>query len=197
MDEIGDIPRNVQSKLLRTLETRTIERVGSKQSIPVDFRLISATNVDLEQAMKDGDFRSDLYYRLCTITIVLPPLRERKEDLPELIRFFLKKYGAEQEKEMKEPDAEVWDALLAYNYKGNIRELKNVIERLVVLSEDGTVSLEDLPDQFFEKKDASKGILQWKLLERGAHAGGKRINFRSIADAAMQNKGNGRTFGHQ
>ena len=122
LDEIGDIPRNVQSKLLRTLETRTIERVGSTQSIPVDFRLISATNVDLEQAMKDGDFRSDLYYRLCTITIVLPPLRERKEDLP------------------------------AYNYKGNIRELKNVIERLVVLSEDGTVSLEDLPDQFFEKK---------------------------------------------
>lgn len=160
MDEIGDIPRNVQSKLLRTLETRTIERVGSTQSIPVDFRLISTTNVDLEQAMKDGDFRSDLYYRLCTITIVLPPLRERKEDLPELIRFFLKKYGTEQEKEMKEPDAEVWDALLAYNYKGNIRELKNVIERLVVLSEDGTVSLEDLPDQFFEKKDASKGILQ-------------------------------------
>ena len=152
LDEIGDIPRNVQSKLLRTLETRTIERVGSTQSIPVDFRLISATNVDLEQAMKDGDFRSDLYYRLCTITIVLPPLRERKEDLPELIRFFLKKYGAEQEKEMKELDAEVWDALLAYNYKGNIRELKNVIERLVVLSEDGTVSLEDLPDQFFEKK---------------------------------------------
>lgn len=76
----------------------------------------------------------------------------KKRRLPELIRFFLKKYGAEQEKEMKEPDAEVWDALLAYNYKGNIRELKNVIERLVVLSEDGTVSLEDLPDQFFEKR---------------------------------------------
>ena len=93
LDEIGDIPRNVQSKLLRTLETRTIERVGSTQSIPVDFRLISATNVDLEQAMKDGDFRSDLYYRLCTIKIVLPPMRERKEDLTELIRFYSKKFG--------------------------------------------------------------------------------------------------------
>jgi len=151
LDEIGDIPRHVQSKLLRTLETRSIERVGSTQKIPVEFRLVSATNVDLEKAIEDGTFRSDLYYRLCTITIVLPPLRERKEDLPALIRFFLKKYGDEQQKEMQEPSPEVWDALLSYSYKGNVRELKNIIERLVVLSDDGVISMEDLPDQFFER----------------------------------------------
>lgn len=152
LDEIGDIPRHVQSKLLRTLETRTIERVGSTRNIDVDFRLISATNVDLEKAMEKGDFRSDLYYRLSTITVVLPPLRERKEDLPDLIRFFLKKYGDEQKKEMEELSPEIWDALLAYPYRGNVRELKNIMERLVVLSDNGVISMEDLPEQFLEHK---------------------------------------------
>lgn len=152
LDEIGDIPRHVQSKLLRTLETRTIERVGSTKNIAVDFRLISATNVDLEKAMEAGDFRSDLYYRLSTITVVLPPLRERKEDLPDLIRFFLKKYGDEQQKEMEEPSPEIWDTLLAYPYRGNVRELKNIIERLVVLSDNGAISMDDLPEQFLEHK---------------------------------------------
>lgn len=124
LDEIGDIPLHVQSKLLRVLETRTIERVGSTKSIPVDFRLVSATNVDLERAIEEERFREDLYYRLCTITVVIPPLRERKEDLPSLIRFFLKKYGEEQQKETREPSEEVWDALLSYSYKGNVRELR-------------------------------------------------------------------------
>lgn len=151
LDEIGDIPLHVQSKLLRVLETRTIERVGSTRSIPVDFRLISATNVNLEKAIEEEKFRGDLYYRLCTITVVIPPLRERKEDLPSLIRFFLKKYGEEQQKHIQEPSEEVWDALLSYSYRGNIRELRNVMERLVVLSEDGRIALEDLPDQFFRE----------------------------------------------
>lgn len=152
LDEIGDIPRSVQSKLLRTLETKSIERVGSTKSIPVDFRLVSATNVDLKDAMESGAFRSDLYYRLCTITVVLPPLRERKEDLPDLIHFFLKKYGEEQNIKMQEPTPQVWEALLSYSYHGNVRELKNIIERLVVLSDCGVISLEDLPDQFFQEK---------------------------------------------
>lgn len=152
LDEIGDIPKHIQSKLLRTLETRCIERVGSTKSIPVDFRLVSATNVNLEEAIEKGDFRSDLYYRLCTITVVLPPLRERKEDLPDLIRFFLNKYGRDQNKNMQEPSKEVWEALLSYSYKGNVRELKNIIERLVVLSDDGNIYLDDLPEQFFEGK---------------------------------------------
>ncbi len=162
LDEIGDIPLHVQSKLLRVLETRTIERVGSTKSIPVDFRLVSATNVDMERAMEEEKFRSDLYYRLCTITVVVPPLRERREDLPALIRFFLEKYGEEQQKEIQEPAKEVWDALLSYSYKGNVRELRNIIERLVVLSESGEILAEDLPEQFFSrparKKDTGSSL---------------------------------------
>lgn len=121
--------------------------MGSTKNIPVEFRLISATNVDMEQAMEKGDFREDLYYRLSTITVVIPPLRERKEDLPDLIRFFLDQFSEQQGKDMKEIPEDVWNALLAYSYKGNIRELRNIIERLVVLSEDGRVFWEDLPEQ--------------------------------------------------
>lgn len=147
LDEIGDVPLYIQSKLLRTLETETIERVGSTKSIHVEFRLVSATNVDMEQAMQKGDFREDLFYRLSTITVVIPPLRERKEDLPDLIDFFLEKFCRQQGREPLEVPEEVWKALLSYSYRGNIRELRNIIERLVVLSEGGTVSLEDLPEQ--------------------------------------------------
>lgn len=147
LDEIGDVPLYIQSKLLRTLETETIERVGSTKSIHVEFRLVSATNVDMEQAMKKGDFREDLFYRLSTITVVIPPLRERKEDLPDLIRFFLDKFSRQQGKEQLEIPEEVWKALLSYSYRGNIRELRNIIERLVVLSENGKIALEDLPEQ--------------------------------------------------
>lgn len=147
LDEIGDVPLYIQSKLLRTLETETIERVGSTKSIHVEFRLVSATNVEMEQAMEQGDFREDLYYRLSTITVVIPPLRERKEDLPDLINFFLDKFCRQQGKEIVEIPEEVWKALLSYSYRGNIRELRNIIERLVVLSEDGKVYPEDLPEQ--------------------------------------------------
>lgn len=147
LDEIGDVPLYIQSKLLRTLETETIERVGSTKSIYVEFRLVSATNVEMEQAMEQGDFREDLYYRLSTITVVIPPLRERKEDLPDLINFFLDKFCRQQGKEIVEIPEEVWKALLSYSYRGNIRELRNIIERLVVLSEDGKVYPEDLPEQ--------------------------------------------------
>lgn len=177
LDEIGDIPLHVQSKLLRVLETRMIERVGSTRSIPVDFRLISATNVDLEKAIEEEKFRGDLYYRLCTITVVIPPLRERKEDLPSLVRFFLRKYGEEQQKNMQEPSAEMWDALLSYSYRGNIRELRNVIERLVVLSEDGCISLEDLPDQFFRETSRKE--------EEAAGASLKEIRMRAEKEAIL------------
>lgn len=156
LDEIGDVPLYIQSKLLRTLETETIERVGSTKSIHVDFRLVSATNVNMEQAIEKGDFREDLFYRLSTITVVIPPLRERKEDLPDLIRFFLDKFSRQQGKEDLEIPEDVWNALLSYSYKGNIRELRNIIERLVVLSEDGTVFLEDLPEQVQRENEQHK-----------------------------------------
>lgn len=159
LDEIGDVPLHIQSKLLRTLETETIERVGSTKSIRVDFRLVRATNVEMEKAMEAGDFREDLYYRLSTITVVIPPLRERKEDLPELIRFFQEKYCKKQGKQVREFPEEVWNALLSYSYKGNVRELRNIIERLIVLSEDGEVFIEDLPEQVQRETQQPETVL--------------------------------------
>lgn len=174
LDEIGDIPLHIQAKLLRTLETETIERVGSTKTIHVDFRLVSATNVNLEKAMEAGDFREDLYYRLSTITVVIPPLRERKEDLPKLIQFFLDKYARSQGKEIEKFPQEVMDALLSYSYKGNIRELRNIIERLVVLSDDGRISLEDLPEQVKRESETGK-IMAGSLREARIQAEREQI----------------------
>lgn len=146
LDEIGEIPVNLQTKLLRVLETRAIERVGSNKAINIDIRLISATNRDIQTSIKTGLFREDLFYRLNTIIIDIPPLRERMEDLPDLIEFFLKKSQIEQKKRIVSVDSKVMEFLLNYNYPGNIRELKNIVERLVVLSEDGLISSKDLPE---------------------------------------------------
>lgn len=146
LDEIGEISVNVQTKLLRVLETRTIERIGSNKSINIDLRLISATNRDILNSIKNGLFREDLFYRINTIIVEIPPLRERKEDLPNLIDFFFKKCEIEQKKKILNIDEKVINFLLAYKYPGNIRELRNIIERLVVLSENGHINSKDLPE---------------------------------------------------
>ncbi|MCT8976180.1 sigma-54 dependent transcriptional regulator [Clostridium sp. CX1] len=147
LDEIGEMPVNVQIKLLRVLESRTIEMLGSNKSINVDIRLISATNKDLENAIIEGVFREDLFYRINTIILEVPPLRERKEDLNMLIEFFLRKCEKEQKKKIVKVEKDVIEFLLSYNYPGNIRELRNIIERLVVLSENGVIRFEDLPQR--------------------------------------------------
>jgi len=146
LDEIGEIPVSVQTKLLRALETKTIERIGSNKPIDVDLRLISATNRDILKAINEGLFRKDLFYRINTIIVEIPPLRERKEDLLSLINFFFKNCEIEQKKKIAVIDDKVMEFLLSYNYPGNIRELRNIIERLVVLSENGSVSFLDLPE---------------------------------------------------
>lgn len=146
LDEIGELPVNVQTKLLRTLETRTIERIGSNKPIEIDIRLISATNRDIHDSIAKGTFREDLFYRLNTIVVEIPPLRERKEDLPCLIDFFLNKCQFEQKKKICSVEEAVIKFLLSYNYPGNLRELRNIIERLVVLSENGFICAKDLPD---------------------------------------------------
>jgi two-component system response regulator HydG len=146
LDEMGEIPVSIQVKLLRTLETKTIERIGSNKVINVDLRLISATNRDIYKAIEKGDFREDIFYRINTITIEVPQLRERKEDLPMFIDFFFNKYAGEQKKTIVRIEQAVMDFLLSYNYPGNVRELKNVIERLVVLSEEGVIREGDLPE---------------------------------------------------
>lgn len=145
LDEIGDIPQSMQVKLLRVLQEREIERVGGTDSIHVDVRVISATNRNLEQKIKEGTFREDLFYRLNVITINVPPLRERKEDIIPLIDFFLKKYSEQNNKSSIEISKEAVDMLFKYNFPGNVRELENIIERAVVLGRGGMISVNDLP----------------------------------------------------
>lgn len=146
LDEIGDTSFDTQIKLLRTIENRKIERIGSNQLIDVNFRLICATNRDIYQMIAEGAFREDLFYRISTITVEIPPLRERREDLPELINFFFKKTQNELKKDIETVETGVMRFLLNYHYPGNVRELKNIVERLVVLSDNGVVRAEDIPD---------------------------------------------------
>ena len=144
LDEVGDISAELQTKLLRFLQEREFERVGGSQPIPVDVRVIAATNRELSSAIKEGRFREDLYYRLNVIPIQLPPLRERKEDVPVLTGFFLRRFAGETKKNFSgiTKEAEAW--LLAYDWPGNVRELANVIERAVVLGQGPEVTVEDL-----------------------------------------------------
>jgi len=145
LDEAGDISPEVQTKLLRFLQEREFERVGGTKPISVDVKIIAATNRDLEAAVKEGRFREDLYYRLNVIPITLPPLRERKEDIVELARFFLRRFSAETKKRFTEFTPEAEEKLAAYGWPGNIRELANAIERAVVLGQGPTVALHELP----------------------------------------------------
>jgi DNA-binding NtrC family response regulator len=145
LDEVGDISSEVQTKLLRFLQEREFERVGGTKPIRVDVRIIAATNRDLEGDVKAGRFREDLYYRLNVVPVALPPLRERKEDIPELANFFLQRFSKETKKNLSEITQEALEKLRAYNWPGNVRELANVIERAVVLGQGPELTLRDLP----------------------------------------------------
>lgn len=144
LDEIGDLPLGMQGKLLRVLESRKIERIGSNKSIDLDVRLICATNKSLEEEIAAGKFREDLLYRINTLTLIIPPIRQRKEDLEGLIEFFIRKTEAEQKKKIEHIDGQVMSMLLGYDYPGNVRELKNIIERMVALSDGGRITMDDL-----------------------------------------------------
>lgn len=139
LDEIGDLPVSTQGKLLRTLENKTVERIGSNQPIDLDIRLISATNKDLNREIADGVFREDLLYRINTLTLTIPPLRDRQEDISDLIQYFLHQIQLEQKKKILTIEPDTLDFLLHYSYPGNIRELKNILERMVALSENGVL----------------------------------------------------------
>ena len=146
-DEIGELGMNMQAKLLRVLQEKTFERVGGSEPIKSNFRLIAATNKDLAEEVKQGNFRADLYYRLNIIPINVPPLRERDGDIKEIAEAFLVKYSNEMNKKVPELTQEVLDALESYSWPGNVRELKNIIERLVVLSSNGELNMSLLPDE--------------------------------------------------
>lgn len=145
LDEVGELSLSVQVKLLRFLQEREFQRLGGNQYIHSDVRIISATNKDLEARVKDGSFREDLFYRLNVVLMKMPPLRERKEDIPPLIDFFLKRFSQENGKEAKEVSREAKDLLVKYDYPGNVRELENIVERAVVISRESVVTVDDLP----------------------------------------------------
>ncbi len=146
LDEIGDTSLEIQVKLLRTIENKKIERIGSNKSIDVNFRLICATNRNIYRMVAENSFREDLFYRISTIVVEVPALRERREDLPELINFFFKKAQNDLKKDIIKIEPDVMRFLLNYHYPGNVRELKNIVERLVVLSDKGIVRTEDIAD---------------------------------------------------
>ncbi len=145
LDEIGEVPPAVQVKLLRILQEETFERLGSNKTVKVDVRIITATNKDLAAMVKQGRFREDLYWRLNVISLQLPSLKERREDIPNLVQHFINRFSRKNGKEMKGLESKAMEILLGYEWPGNVRELENVIERSVVLDRDGIIGADDLP----------------------------------------------------
>ncbi len=156
LDEIGNLTLATQVKLLRFMQEKRIERVGGTKSIELDVRIVTATNLDLEKAVKEGSFREDLYYRLNVITIPLPPLKERRDDIPLLVEHFLQKYRSESKGKVKYVLPETMDLLMRYDWRGNVRELENVIERATVIGKSEAILIEELPLRIQEQKVVSE-----------------------------------------
>ncbi|MBU1151112.1 MAG: sigma-54 dependent transcriptional regulator [Proteobacteria bacterium] len=170
LDEIGELSPQVQVKLLRFLQEHEFQRLGGNQTLRTDVRVISATNRDLEQRVKEGAFREDLFYRLNVVMMSIPPLRERKEDIPVLIDHFLKRYAEENRKGIDGLSREAQDLLLKYDYPGNVRELENIIERAVVIAREDVISVEDLPfregmEEALEGRRAEESLLRGSIEE--------------------------------
>ena len=148
LDEIGDMKANLQVKILRVLQNREFEPVGSTRSQKVDVRIIAATNKNLEELVASKDFREDLYYRLSVIPITIPPLRERRDDIPLLINNFLTRFNSDKRHAVKGFSRDTLTILCAYEWPGNVRELENLVERLVILKDSGFITPDDLPDKY-------------------------------------------------
>ncbi len=170
LDEIGDISPKLQLSLLRVLQEKEFTRVGGTRPIKVDVRIIAATNRDLKKAVEEGKFRDDLYYRLNVISIEIPPLRERKEDIPVLVRHFIEKFNIEMGKKIERISEEALDILMKYDWPGNVRELENVIERAMVITKDNFIKAEELhlSPQVMKEKDTSTPLEEktLKAIER-------------------------------
>ncbi|MGQ3685745.1 MAG: sigma-54-dependent transcriptional regulator [Candidatus Loosdrechtia sp.] len=165
LDDIDDIPLDMQVKLLRVLQEKTFERVGGEETLCVDVRVICATKKDLFDHVKEGYFREDLFYRLNVVPINIPPLRERKEDIPSLINHFLKKFVSQNEDALPVVSRETQNVLLAYDWPGNVRELENVVEHAVAFSKSEGISLEALPE-YIRKVDVRTDLLSMNLSNR-------------------------------
>jgi len=173
LDEVGEIAPAVQVKLLRFLQEREFQRLGGNATIRTDVRIISATNRDLEARVREGHFREDLFYRLNVVRLDIPPLRERKEDIPPLVEHFLARFAADNGKDLKGVSSEARDLLMKYDYPGNVRELENIIERAVVICRGTVIGVEDLPfgageTPSAEERDRGDGLLRGSVedLER-------------------------------
>jgi len=165
LDEIGAMEFSLQAKLLRVLETREFRRIGGLKKIKLDARIIAASNIDLKEAVKKGNFREDIYYRLNVLSINMPPLRERKEDIIPLAKSFINEFNAEFHKNVKGISPEVEIAFKSYSWPGNVRELRNLIERIILLIEEDDIVLpQHLPKELFEnKKEQDNQIQDWNL----------------------------------
>lgn len=173
LDEIGNIPIHLQGKLLRVLQNRCITKVGDTRQIPIDIRLICATNMDLEQMIRDGKFREDLYYRINTMHIVLPPLRERMDEIKELANSFLLRYAQKYGRNADKIDNQALTALKLHRWNGNIRELKNAMEKAVIMSEGETLTLQDLQMSINLPDNSPSGISPMSLGGVGASSQGR------------------------
>ncbi|MBI2987295.1 MAG: sigma-54-dependent Fis family transcriptional regulator [Deltaproteobacteria bacterium] len=201
LDEIGDLPLSLQAKLLRVLQEREFERVGSSLPIRVNVRILAATHRDLEGLLSAGQFREDLYYRLNVVTILLPPLRERRQDLPLLMDHFLKLFAEKNRKTIRGFSHEAREALLRYDYPGNVRELENIIERAAVLTRDEVIGQADLPLSIHEPEEeksegttlpaATEGIERRMIREALARSGGvqtRAAELLGISERALRYK---------
>jgi DNA-binding NtrC family response regulator len=168
LDEIADMSPSLQVKILRVLQDRSFERIGGVKTIKVDIRVIAATNQDLEEMVRRGRFREDLYYRLNVIPIRVPPLRERVADIPLLVQHFLHEFSRKKKKPNKRLCPEAMDLLLSYSWPGNIRELENLMERMVILSEGDEIQVSELPERFRSKPAAATAKSQ-EIPDQGIH----------------------------
>ena len=184
LDEIGDLAPSLQVKLLRVLQEREFERIGATHPTKVNIRLIAATNRNLEEAVRDNQFRQDLYYRLAVVSVTMPPLRERREDIPMLTRHFVQKHAMRCRVKARPISREAMAALVNYDWPGNVRELENAIERALVMGSSEMVLLEDLPESLLEQNHPEE------IGEGKYHASVKALKKQLILDAVEQTRGN-------
>jgi len=198
LDEIGDMPLHLQSKILRALQNKFIEPLGSSESLEVDTRIIAATNRDLEDMVEKGTFREDLYYRLKVVNIKIPPLRERKDDIPLLCRHIIEKYNKQFNKDIKGIDKEVRRFFMNYEWPGNIRELENILQHSIIFSNNELINMEDLPDDIensdkkFAAEDDSLEALEIshikRILSQTGHNVSKTARILKIDRKTLYNK---------
>jgi two-component system nitrogen regulation response regulator NtrX len=176
LDEVGDMSQKTQAKVLRVLQEQEVERLGSARTIKVDVRVIAATNKNLEEAIERGEFREDLYFRLNVIPIVVPPLRDRREDIPRLAQHFAKRTAEEHNLKPKRFDAAAMEAMTRYRWRGNIRELRNTVERLMIMTPADTVRVEDLPSDIRSGESSARPQVPVSSSSEAAPASAARVD---------------------